>query len=103
MFYNQSADNRKSFLKALMNALHSTMAIVIIGIIAIVIGSSCGSVRTHAGIEHEYSHNFDTGHYYGHGDGHCYRHDKHHKSTNTAKSIVMTMSATRSEPASAIR
>ena len=75
----QSADNRKSFLKALMNALHSTMAIVIIGIIAIVIGSSCGSVRTHAGIEHEYSHNFDCGYYYGHGDGHCYRHDKHHK------------------------
>lgn len=69
--------NRASFIKALANALHNTIAIVIIGIIAIVVATSCGTVRTHAGIEHEFSHDFDRGYYYDHGYHHG--HHKHHK------------------------
>lgn len=39
--------------------------------------TSCGTIRTHAGINHEYEYNFDDGYYdYGH---HHKKHKKPHK------------------------
>lgn len=42
--------------------------------------TSCGTIRTHAGINHEYEYSFDDGYYdYGHHHKKHKKHKKHHK------------------------
>lgn len=59
------------------NAIQSTIAIICMAIIAIIVGS-CGNIRTHAGIEHDYSYSFDDDYYHHHHKKHK-KHKKHHK------------------------
>lgn len=54
------------------------MFLVIACILTGLAATSCGTIRTHAGINHEYEYNFDDGYYYDYGHHHK-KPKKHHK------------------------
>ena len=65
----------------------SWLGATVFSLLLCLLAPSCGSIRTHAGIDHEYSYDFDDGYYRG-----------HHKSTiksttkniRSIKSIIIT-------------
>lgn len=62
----------------LRRALTHTISLLVIALIAILIGTSCGQIRTHAGIEHEYGYDFDHGHRHHHKKHKKHKHHGHH-------------------------
>ncbi|MDE6526302.1 MAG: hypothetical protein K2L75_03525 [Muribaculaceae bacterium] len=55
------------------------LSAALFSLVLCIVAPSCGTIRTHAGINHEYSYDFDDGYYKHHHKKHKKHHKKHHK------------------------
>lgn len=73
-----------------MKKRNSARLSVLLCLLMAIMLPSCGSIRTHAGIDHEWGYDFDD---YGHSHKHkkYKKHKKHHKPKHHSTTITMMM------------